>query len=204
MSLDDDLVEIRGLHLIQTPQTEVIHDEQVRSEQTSYGFLSRVVGPRLVQLLQHLIGSEKEHSETSPAGGVTEATSQECLADTDWAEEENVFGPLDEAQAEEVAHPVTIESDRSVPIEVFEGAHFLEARSVESMGEIGLLAPVDFILERQFEEVLQVELRLLCIGHPIGERRQDPGELEAFENGLEGRLDLHRGRSPSRYGSDDE
>jgi hypothetical protein len=68
---------------------------------------------------------------------------------------------LDEAEREEIAHPVAIEGDGRLPVEAFERVLRVEAGLREPDAEIGVIAPVDLVLE---EELEQIELRDLLDG----------------------------------------
>ncbi len=155
-----------------------------------------MIGLGLVQFSEHLVGPQEEDAMAPSAGRVPETAGEQGLADPDGAEEEDVFGPFQETEAEELADSISIEGDRSVPVEVLEGTDLPEARPLQPGGETALLATIDLILEDQLQEVLGTEIRLLRIGHAIGERGQDPREFQALEHGFEGGLDLHRKQPP--------
>ena len=202
MALDDDFVEVAGLGRVQTPQAEVVDDQQVRGEQTAHRPLARVVGQRLVEFFEHLVGAQEEDLATGATGGMAEAAGEQRLAHTDGTDEEDVFGALDEAEVEEIADAVAIEGDGGIPVELLERAGFLEARFLQPLRQVLLLAAVDLILQGQFEEVLEGQFGLAGIGCSIGERGQKARELQALEYGFQRRLGLHRGGSPSGFGVD--
>ena len=98
---------------------------------------------------------------------------------------------LEEAQAEEILDAVAVEGHGRVPVEAFEGLLLLEACTGDPHREVLLVAPVDLVLEREFEELELTQLRLLRVRHPIGERRQKAREFETLHHGLERLVDLH-------------
>ena len=67
----------------------------------------------------------------------------------------------------------------SVPVEAFEGLLLLEARTGNPERQDLLIAPVELVLEREFEEIELTQLRLLRVRHPIRERRVKALEFEA-------------------------
>ena len=91
VALDDDFVDVVGLCGIEPPQSEVVEDEQVGGEKTSERLVVRVVGARLFELEEHLIGADEEHVVSGPAGGMADSGSQEGFADTHASHEENVL-----------------------------------------------------------------------------------------------------------------
>ncbi|MEB2283559.1 MAG: hypothetical protein OZ922_02635 [Myxococcales bacterium] len=92
-----------------------------------------MISARLLEVLEKIVDTREEHVVPGAAGGVPEDAREKSLADADGAQEDDVFVALDEAEAEEVADPVAIESDRRVPIEALEGLLFLEAGAFESV-----------------------------------------------------------------------
>jgi hypothetical protein len=108
---------------------------------------------------------------------VPEDAREKSLADAGGAQEDDVFVALDEVEAEEVADPIAIESDRRVSIEALEGLLFLEADAFEAVRKIGVIAPIDIALEDELQEVELTELRLLGVGEAIGERWEEAREL---------------------------
>jgi hypothetical protein len=66
MALDDDFVEVAGLLGIEPPESEVIDDEEVGSEQATEHTLGGVIGPGLVDQLEEGIAPEEE----DPTAGI--------------------------------------------------------------------------------------------------------------------------------------
>ena len=128
--LDDDLVDVAGLQRVQATQAEVINDQQIRGQEPPEGLLVGVICPRLPQFLQELIGSQEERVMAGPAGGVTEGGSQKSLADSHRPHEQHILVPIEEAEAQQIAHALAVEGDRRVPVEAFEGLFFGEARAL--------------------------------------------------------------------------
>jgi len=196
MPFEDDFVEVIRLLGVETAQGEVIDDEDVGREQAAEDLVGGVVGPRLVQILQEVVGPQEEDVAPGPACRVAERASEKGLPDTDGTEEDDVLLTLDEAEAEEVADAIAVEGDGRVPVEAFQGLLLLEAGAVEAQREIRVIPPVDLVLEDELEEVELSELRLLRVGDPIRQRREHARELQALEHRLEGLGDFHLARSP--------
>ena len=200
MALDDDLVDVVRLAGVEAPQSEVVDDEKIEGEQAAHGLLPRVIGLGLVEFSEHLVRAQEEDAATGPTGGVSETGGEQRLPDADRPEEKDIFGAFEEAETEEVPDPIPVEGDGSIPVEVLEGADFLEGGLLDADGEVVLLPTVDLVLQDQFQEVVGGEGRLARVGHAIGERGEDAGELQALEDGLERGLSLHRSGSPFRSG----
>jgi len=192
VAFDDDLVDVARLGRVQSSKAKVVHDQQVRRKKAPQCLLAGVIGLRLFEFLEHLLGPEGENRVTSPAGGMAEAASEQRLSHAHGAQEQHVLGSFQKAQAEEVPDPIAVEGDGGIPIEVFQRAEFLHARFLEPCGKVGLLPAVDFILQGQLQEVFQAQLGFLGIGRAIRERGQHARELQSFQDGFEGGFDLHR------------
>ena len=119
------------------------------------------------------------------AGAVAEGAGEKGLPHADGAEEDDVLAALEEGEAEEITDAVAVESDRRVPVEVFEGLCLFEAGAVEAVGEILVLAPIDFVLQDELEEIERAEARLLSVGDPVRQDGDDARELEPLEDGFE-------------------
>jgi len=87
----------------------------------------RVIAAGLAKFLEHLVGPDEEHPASGPAGGMAESGGQEGLTHAHRAKEDGVLSPFEEPEAEEITHPVTIEGDLRVPIELLKGLLFCEA-----------------------------------------------------------------------------
>lgn len=185
MSLEDHLVEIRRLLGGEATQPEVIDDEQIRCQKPPQDLLGRAIGTRLMQPLEHAVGAEEEHVMTRTARGMAEGAGKERFADTDGPEEDRVLVPVEETEPEQLLHAVAIEGHRRVPVEAFEGRLVLEARALDSRREVLLIAPIDFVLQDEFEEVELRELLLLRVRHPVGQGREQTRELQAFHRDLQ-------------------
>ena len=136
----------------------------------------------------------------SPTGAVAEGTSQEGFADADGTEKDHVLVTFDEAEREQIADTVAVEGERRIPVETFEGVLLVEARLGEADAQVLVIAPVDLVLQREFEQIELGELLFACVGDAVRERRDDPGQFQTFEDGLQGLADFHHSVSPFLLG----
>jgi hypothetical protein len=185
MAFEDHLVEVRRLLGVETAQPKVIDDEDIGSEQAAEGLVGGVIGAGLVELLQEVIGAQEEHLAAGAARGVPERAGEKRLPDADRSEEDHVLLPVDEAEREKIADAITVEGDRGVPVEAFQGVLLVEAGAAEALSEIFLIAPIDLVLEQELEEVELAELGFASIGDAVGNRWEKARELQALEDGLE-------------------
>jgi hypothetical protein len=112
---------------------------------------------------------------------MAQRTGKEGLPDPDRAEEDHVLVALEEAQAEQILHAIAIERDGGIPVEALQRLLLLEAGSIESEREILVIAAIDFVLERELEELELRKLRLPGVGDAVRQRRQQSRELQAFQ-----------------------
>jgi len=113
----------------------------------------RVVGARLLELKEHLVGTDEEHVVSGPASCMAERGSEEGFTDTHASHEENVLLGLEKTKREEVANAMAIEAHRRIPVEILEGLLLGEAGTCETSLQIDLVASVDFVLQDELEEV---------------------------------------------------
>lgn len=185
VTFDDDLVQVARLAGVEPAKAEIVDDQQIRREQAAHSLLARVIGQGLVEFLEHLVRAQEEHLVAGAAGGMAQTTGEQSLAHTHGAEEQDVLGAFEEAEVEQVTDAVAIEGHRRVPVEVFQRAHLFEAGLLQAQRQVLLFAPVDLILERQFQEVLEGQLGLPGIGYPVGQCSQHPRELQSLEHGFQ-------------------
>lgn len=197
VALEDDLVEVAGLLGIEAPQAEVVDDQDVGGEQAAQDLLGRVIGAGLKEALEEVVGAKEAHLVSGTAGGVAESAGEEGFADADGAEEDHVLVAFDEAEGEEIADAVTVEGDRGLPVEAFEGVLLIEARLGEADAEVLVVAPIDLVLQDKLEQVDLGDLLLASVGDAVRERRDDPRQFQALEYGLQRLADFHRWVPPS-------
>ena len=127
VALEDDLVEVAGLTGVEAAKREVIDDKDVGGEQATQYLLGGVVGARVVEELEEVIGAQEEDVVVGTARSMTEGGGQESLSYPDGSEEDHILLAFHEAQGEEIADAVPVEGDGSVPVEALEGLFFLKS-----------------------------------------------------------------------------
>jgi hypothetical protein len=175
--LQDDFVEVAGLLGVEAAKGEIVNDQQIGGEQASEDLVGGLIGPGLVELMEEAIGAHEQHLAPGAAGGVAEGTGEEGFSNAHRAEQDHVFLALDKSEREEISDPIAIEANRSIPVEALQGLFLIEAGSTEAQGEVFVIAPLAFVLQEEFEQVELGELGLSGIGHPIGKRCKQAGEL---------------------------
>lgn len=167
MALEDDLIQIAGLLCVEPAQSEVVDDQNVGSQKTSEHLLGGMIGPGLVEALQEMIGTQESHFPTGATGSVAESASEKCLPDADGTEKDHVLVTFDEAEREEVAHPVAVEGDRGVPVEALQGVLLVEAGFGKPDAEILVIAPIDLVLQNELEQVELSDLLFSSVGDAV-------------------------------------
>jgi hypothetical protein len=183
VALDDDLVEVAGLLGVESPKTEVVDNEEIRSEEATDNALGGVIGPGLVDELEERVAAKEEDAAAGATGAMAESAGEEGLAHADGPEEKDVLVTFEESEAEEISDAVAVEGDGSVPVKVLEGMGLLEAGAVEAGGEVLVFPAIDLVLKGELEEVEGGEGGLLGIGDAVRKGGCHAGELEALENG---------------------
>ena len=171
---DDDLVEVARLLSREAPEPEVIDDEQVRCEQTPQDLFGRVIGARLVECPEHLVGADKEHRMSCPTSRMAECGGEQRLADTHWPQKDHILVAFEKAEAKQIFDALAIKGHLCVPVEALEGLLLLEPRALQPQRQALVIAPVDLVLQGEFEELQLTEFRLPRVGYPVGERGEKP------------------------------
>jgi hypothetical protein len=63
-----------------------------------------------------------------------------------------------------------------------------------------VIAPVDLVLQDKLEEIELGDLLFAGVGDAVRERRDDPGQFQTLEHGLQGLADFHHAVSPFLHG----
>ena len=79
--------------------SDVIKDEQLEFIELSNGAFKQEIAPRLLQLLNQVSGSCKEHAVSLLNKGQADCGAEMRFADAGWAEQQNVASPIDPAVA---------------------------------------------------------------------------------------------------------
>jgi hypothetical protein len=102
VALDHQLAEVGRIAGIQAPEGEVGDQEQVDAHELAHlGVVAGIKAGGLEPPVQ-AVGPFEMHREAPSAGDVGQGRGQECLADTDRAEDQGIGSVLDEAQGGEL------------------------------------------------------------------------------------------------------
>ena len=121
VAFDDNFIKIVRLFGGEFLEAEVVDNEKGGTEQSEQFFVEGVIGSTLEQSFEEEVGSEHQDLNPSPAGAMAQGVGEVGFAYSDGATEEDIFVPLDEAEAEEVLDLFLIQGDGSLPVEAFEG-----------------------------------------------------------------------------------
>ena len=190
MPLDNDLVEVTRLLGVQSPESKIINDQHLRSQQAAYYFLGAVVGPGLMDKLEHLVCPQEQYVVARTTGAVPQGRSQERLADTGRAEEDHVLMPLDKTQREQIPDPVSVERNRCIPVEAFEGLFLLEPGPLQPVHKHFVVPAVDLVLHDQLHELKLTQVGFPGIRHPVWQDRQHPRQAQPFQDRHQRLFDL--------------
>jgi len=83
--LNEQVVEIRGGLAGKLLESEIIDDQQIRTDEAAQFAVEGVIGARAGQSFQEQIGADEEHAVAGAAGRVADGLSQEGFSDTDRA-----------------------------------------------------------------------------------------------------------------------
>src|SRR3990172_721196 len=143
-----------------------------------------MVSPSLMELFEQGIGADEQDVVARPASPVADCRGQERLPHAGRTHENDVLVSLDKAEPKQFPNSVTVEADRSIPIEGLQGLLLGEVGLLEPPSQIMLVAAVDLVLKDQLEEVLLGQLRLTGIGNTLRQTEEDPGKPQPLEHGF--------------------
>ena len=116
MSADDQLVEVGGLLGGEAMEAQVVQDEQVRGEKGTEGAVDGVVDPGLGHGPEEVVGMAEADGVTGPDGGVAQGLSQESLAHTSGADQQDVLMPGEELQGEDGVQEPAVQGNGGSPV----------------------------------------------------------------------------------------
>ncbi len=192
VTFDQQIVEVRGRLAGKLPESEVVDDEEVGTDESPQLAIERIVRTRTRQSLEQLIGFSEVDTVVGAAGGMPESLRQKTLTDPNRAAKGHVFFTLDKVEAKQVGQPRLVDTDLGGPIEALQRALFLEACGGQPVGDMFLIAALDFVGQDQLEKLGVVDLFFAGVGQPVGKRGQQAGEFQAFQYGFQFSVDRHR------------
>jgi hypothetical protein len=190
--LDDQFVKILSLFGREFLETEVVQDQERGTNEAKEFLFKRVIGSTLEQSFEEQSGSQHQDIDATPAGTVAQRIGEMGFTHSDGATEENVFVALDEAETEEVSDVFPIEGDEGLPVEPFKGLFGMNQGLDESSLHAIVLPSLPLVVKDQLDEGLIGELLASGIGHPVGQRGEQTGETQVFEDLFEFVTDFHR------------
>src|SRR6516165_12265312 len=142
------------------------------------------------QDFQEPVGSAEQHPVAGAASRMAQSLGEKRFAYTHRAAKNDIFMALEKEQPEQLSEACLVEANLGRPIETLQGAFFLEASLPQAIGQVHVIATLDFVGQDQFQELRIVEFFLASIGIAVGQGGQDPGEFQALQYRLPFRLDL--------------
>jgi len=191
VALDDQFVKILSLFGREFLKTEVVHDQERGADEAKEFLFKRVIRSTLEQSFEEQSGSDHQDVDSTAAGAVAQGIGEMGLTDSDGAAEEDIFVSFDEAEAEEVSDVFPIQGDGRLPVKPFKGLFGMNQGLHESSGQSVLFSSLPFVVKDQFEEGLVGELLASGIGHPVGQRGEQTGETQVFEDLFQFVTDFH-------------
>ena len=131
VAADDQLVEVGGLVGREPVQAQVVHDQQVRSQEGPEGSVHRVIHPGLGHGPEEVVGVNEADRMPGPDGGVSQGLGQEALAHSGGPHQQYVLVLGQELQGEDGVQEPTVEDDGRRPVEVLQPAGLLEAGALQ-------------------------------------------------------------------------
>jgi hypothetical protein len=120
---------------------------------------------------------------------VAEGVSEECLADAYGTDDGHVRPRFDEAQAHQLVEQGLVERGVGARVPALQDGVGIEAGLVGTHGGGDAVASRHFVAEGEQQKVLARHLLRACQDEALGQRIEQPSELESPEHGFELRLD---------------
>ena len=112
-------------------EPQVVHDQQVRSQEGPEGSVHGVVHPGLGHGPEEVVGVNEADRMPGPDGGVSQGLDQEALADPRRSHQQYVLVLVQELQGEDGVQEPAVEGDGGRPVEVLQPAGLLEAGALQ-------------------------------------------------------------------------
>ena len=147
VAVEDELVEVGGLLGREPVEPQVVHDQQVRSQEGPEGSVHRVVHPGLGHGPEEVVGVDEADRMPGPDGGVSQGLGQEALADPCGSHQQDVLVLVQELQGEDGVQEPAVECDGRRPVEVLQPAGLLEAGALQPQFGAPVSPAVDLVAE---------------------------------------------------------
>ena len=147
MAFGEDLVGVTALGGIHGVQPKIVDHQEVDRDQLAELGLVAAVEAGVLEGLEHLVGTQREHRGAAAAGDVTEGVGEEGLADPDRADDRDMGVGVEEAERDQLVPERLVVADLGGGIPGFELEGRVEPGAL-SAGEGGLaLAARDFVTQ---------------------------------------------------------
>ena len=155
----------------------------------------------MFECLQHLIGADREHRRTAPAGDVSEGVGEKRFADADGPDDGDMGVGVEEAQRGELVQECTIEGDLRGRVPALQAHRRVETRFLHAERDREALSPGDFVTEHLEEQILVRHLLLARKREPLRQGVEHARQFQPPQYGFQIRADhiggRHRDSSPS-------
>jgi hypothetical protein len=166
-------------------ESEVIDDEQRRSEKLPELLFEGLGETSVLERLEHAVGAKGEHGVASAASEVPESVSEEGFSDADMAHDGDVVMGFDESKGGELTEQGLVEVNLSGRVPVFESRVGLEPSLLGAQSGGETLATLALVGEHEKEEVLVRGFLLSCEDEPFRQGIEHARELESAKHGSE-------------------
>jgi hypothetical protein len=185
VTFEEDLVGIATLMSIHDVESEVIDDEQRRSEKLAELLFEGLGETSVLERLEHAVGAKSEHGVASATSEVSESVGEKGFSDADVANDGEVVMRFDEPKGGEFGEQSLVEVNPSGGVPVFESRGGLEPSllGAQSCGET--LAALGLIGEDEKKEVLVRGFLLASEDEPLRQSIEHTRELETAKHGSE-------------------
>ena len=101
-------------------EAEVVHNEEIGSQERAEGLFQRVVDPGLGERPEEVVGTGEADAVAGADGSVAEGLGEEGLPHAHGADEEDVLVAGEEVQGKGGVEKATVQGDLGGPVEVLE------------------------------------------------------------------------------------
>ena len=186
ISLADDLEQQVGTGFVDGEVSELVEYEHTRLDVAVEALLEAADGLGSGEGVDDVDGAGEQHGVALFAGTPGECDGQVRLPQADPADEDDVAGLLDEVQAEQVHHLLSVDPFRPGPVEGIEGFVDGESGEADAPGDGAVAALGGLAFEKAGEQGQMVPLVLGGGGDELVIVFAHEGELQGVEVGVEG------------------
>src|SRR6266508_1636828 len=174
---------------------EVVDQHEVDLGDGSEAFTEAAIGVTQAQFLEQSRRTQVQRGQTLATGLVGESASEEGLAATGSAVNDQILSGTDPIAAGEACQLTAIESAARAEVDVLEAGALFEGGHLQQTCESAIITMHDFAIEQQAEALFEAEAGGRALRELLGERGGHAIELEPVQC-IEGGLDEHGAESP--------